>query len=241
MTHWIAVPLAGVTVISTLLGGTAALRLRRELQTVIALTGGIVVAVALFEVLPEAIAAVGNNPRRVTALVGAGFLAFFLAERVLVLHHRDEVEQARAHAQIGVLGAAGLSIHSFIDGLGIGLAFGLNNATGLLVFLAVVTHDFADGLNTVGFILRQSNDRRQARRWLVVDALAPFFGALVGSSLSVSEYALGHLLAVYAGFFLFMGATDLLPEAHQHPSRKRVALTVLGFAATGGIAYLASR
>jgi zinc transporter, ZIP family len=235
---WIAIPLAGLTVVSTLLGGYAALRLHRDLHTLIALTGGIVVAVALFDVLPEALELVGD-PHEVMALVGIGFLAFFLAERVLVLHHRDEPEQARAHARVGVLGAAGLSAHSFVDGLGIGLAFGVDTATGLLVFLAVISHDFADGLNTVSFILRQSGNRRQAIRWLAVDAVAPLLGAIVGASLSVSEESLGYLLALYAGFFLFMGATDLLPEAHQHPSRARVALTVLGFAAVFALSLLA--
>src|SRR5215216_1215345 len=141
---WVAIPLAAVTVVSTLLGGALAFRLRTELVTLIAFTGGIVVAVALFDVLPEAMDAL-DSPRLVTALVGAGFIGFFLVERVLVLHHRDEPEQARAHARVGALGAAGLSVHSFIDGLGIGFAFHLGTTTGLLVFLAVVSHDFADG------------------------------------------------------------------------------------------------
>jgi ZIP family zinc transporter len=110
----------------------------------------------------------------------------------------------------------------------------------MLVFLAVVTHDFADGLNTVSFVLSQRQDRRKALTWLAIDALAPFVGAIVGSFVSVSDYALGHLLAVYAGFFLFMGATDLLPEAHHHPSRGRVAMTTLGFAATYLIARIAA-
>ncbi|MDP8910467.1 MAG: ZIP family metal transporter [Actinomycetota bacterium] len=233
---WLAIPLASLTVVSTLAGGVVALRLHRNLETLIALTGGIVVAVALFDVLPEAFEAVGDA-EHVSWLVGAGFVAFFVIERALVLHHRDEVEQARAHAQVGVLGAAGLSAHSFVDGLGIGLAFGLSTETGLLVFLAVVAHDFADGLNTVSFILRQSNDRRRAVRWLALDAVAPFAGAIVGSALDVSEHTLGMALAVYAGFFLYLGATDLLPEAHQHPSAKRVTLTLLGFSATFLVAW----
>ena len=238
---WIALPFAGLTVLSTLGGGLVALRLHRQLPTLIALTGGIVVAVALFDVLPEAIKTV-DDPQRVAWLVGAGFLGFFLAERALVLHHRDEPEQARAHAPVGVLAAAGLSLHSFLDGLGIGLAFHLDNATGLLVFLAVVTHDFADGMNTVGFILRQGDDRRSAIRWLAVDAAAPLLGAIVGASIAVSEHTLGHLLALYVGFFLFIGATDLLPEAHhEHPSRRRVALTTIGFVATWAIAWAATR
>ena len=130
--------------------------------------------------LPEAIEAV-DDPQRVGLLVGAGFVFFFLAERALVLHHRDDDAHVHAHAQVGALGAAGLSLHSFIDGLGIGIAFGLSTETGLLVFLAVVAHDFADGLNTVGFVLRQSGDRGRAIRWLAIDAAAPLAGAIVGS------------------------------------------------------------
>ena len=235
---WIAIPAALLVVASTFVGGLVALRLHRELPTLIALTGGVVLGVALFDVLPEAIDAVDDSAR-VGTLVGAGFLLFFLAERALVLHHRDEPEQARAHEQVGVLGAAGLSVHSFIDGLGIGLAFGLNTSTGVLVLIAVLAHDFADGLNTVGFILKQSGDRRKALRWLSIDADAPLVGAIVGASLSVSEHTLGQPLALYAGFFLYMGATDLLPEAHQHPSRLRVGLTAAGFGAVFVVATLA--
>ncbi len=237
---WIAIPLAALTTLSTIGGGLVAMRVRGELETLIALTGGIVVAVALFDVLPEAFDAVGDS-RTVTWLVGAGFLAFFLAERALVLHHRDDAEHALAHKRIGALGAAGLSVHSFIDGLGIGLAFQVDTSTGLLVFIAVVSHDFADGMNTVSFILRQGGTVRSALRWLALDAAAPIFGAIVGTVVAVSELHLGYLLSVYAGFFLFMGATDLLPEAHAHPSFRRVALTVAGFVATAAIAYGASR
>ncbi|HEY6962999.1 MAG TPA: ZIP family metal transporter [Gaiellaceae bacterium] len=237
---WIAIPLAVATGISTFLGGIVAFKLRDELATVIAFTGGIVVAVALFDVLPEAISLV-HSPRRLTAVIGLGFIGFFLVERVLVLHHRDEPEQARAHARVGVLGAAGLSLHSFLDGLGIGLAFHVSTATGLLVFLAVVSHDFADGMNTVSFVLRQSNDGRSALRWLEVDAAAPVVGAIVGASIGISDRHLGYVLAAYVGFFLFIGATDLLPEAHSHPSWRRVGLTVTGFVATFVIATIAAR
>lgn len=225
----VAIPLAGLTVLATLIGGWVALRLSHTLPTVIALTGGIVVAVALFDVLPEGLESVGDS-RTATALVAAGFLLFFFAERALVLHHRDDPSEARAHHRVGLLGALGLSIHSFIDGLGIGLAFGLDSTTGLLVFIAVISHDFADGMNTVSFVLSQSGDRTQAKRWLGIDAVAPLLGATVGSLTSVSDHTLGYILCVYSGFFLYMGATDLLPEAHAHASWARVALTASGFA-----------
>ncbi len=225
----VAIPLAGLTVLATLIGGQIALRLHHTLPTVIALTGGVVVAVALFDVLPEGIEQV-DDPRTATSLVAAGFLAFFFAERALVLHHRDDPSEARAHHRVGLFGAIGLSIHSFIDGLGIGLAFGLDSATGFLVFIAVISHDFADGLNTVSFVLSQSGDRRQATRWLQIDAIAPLLGAIVGSVASVSDHTLGYLLCLYSGFFLYMGATDLLPEAHAHASWQKVGLTASGFA-----------
>lgn len=238
----VAIPLAGLAVLAILAGGAIALRLSHSLPTVVALSGGIVVAVALLEVLPEAIEHIGEAHDAVP-LVALGFVAFFLLERVLVLHHRDDPEQARAHGRVGVLGAAGLSLHTFTDGVGIGLAFSVNAETGLLVLIAVVSHGFADGLNTVSFVLSQSGDRLRAKRWLRIDAFAPLAGAVVGSLISVSDQTLGYFLALYAGFFLYMGATDLLPAAHAHEhdgegSWLRVVLTVAGFAAIYGVTLL---
>ena len=179
----IAIPLAGLTVVATLIGGRVGLRFSDRLPTLLALTGGVVVAVALLDVLPEGIEAVGDADLA-TALVAAGFLGFFLAERLLVLHDRDDAMATLGSERVGVLGAAGLSAHSFLDGLGIGLAFGVDSATGLLVFLAVISHDFADGLNTVSYVLRRSGNRQAAVRWLTIDALAPLLGAIVGSQVS---------------------------------------------------------
>jgi ZIP family zinc transporter len=235
-----AVPLSLFTVVSTLLGGLTALRFRHNLETILALSGGVVVAVALFDVLPEAISGI-DDPRRVTTLVAGGFLAFFFLQRVLVLHHRDDPDEARAHRRVGALGAGALSMHSFVDGLGIGLAFGVSTLTGLLVFVAVISHDFADGLNTVTFVLRQQGERRRALRWLAADAIAPFFGAIVGSAVAVSEHSLAYLLAVYAGFFLYVGAVDLLPAAHAQTTRLRIALTLAGFAGTYAVVALAAQ
>jgi len=231
----VAIPLAGLAVLAIFGGGAIALRLQHSLPTVVALSGGIVVAVALLEILPEAIENIGEAHDAVP-LVALGFVAFFLLVRVRDVHHRDDPEEARSHGRVGVLGAMGLSLHTFTDGVGIGLAFSVNAEAGLLVLLAVVSHGFADGLNTVSFVLSQSGDRVRAKRWLRIDALAPLAGAAVGSLISVSDQTLGYFLALYAGFFLYMGATDLLPAAHAHEhdgqgSWGRVALTVAGFVA----------
>jgi zinc transporter ZupT len=234
----VAIPLAALTVIATFIGGQVGLRFSDRLPTLLALTGGVVVAVALLDVLPEGISGL-ENVDLATALVAAGFLGFFLAERLLVLHNREEAVETLGSDQVGVLGAAGLSVHSFIDGLGIGFAFGVDSATGLLVFLAVISHDFADGLNTVSYVLRRSGDRRAAVRWLTIDALAPLAGAIVGSLAAVSDHTLSYVLCVYTGIFLYIGATDLLPEAHAQASWARVALTGAGFALIFAITRLA--
>jgi ZIP family zinc transporter len=236
---WIAVPLAGLTVTATFAGGWLGLRLHRELHTAIALSGGIVIAVALFDLIPEAFEAVGDE-HRVMTLVGMGFVGFFVAHRYLVLHHRDDPDEAQSHSAVGTAGALALALHTFTDGLAIGLAFGLDTTTGLLVLLAVVSHDFADGLNAVTFILRQGGSRRSALRWLTLVAVAPLLGAAVGAAIEVSESTLGHLLAFYAGVFLYIGASDLLPEAHSHaPSRGRIAVTLAGFVAIFALTQIA--
>ena len=133
--NWIAVPLAGLTVVSTLAGGYVALRLHRELTTLIALTGGVVVGVALFDVLPEAIDAV-DNAAASRASSGSGSSSSS-SPNGCSCSITATTRAGAAHEQVGVLGAAGLSLHSFIDGFGIGLAFGVNTSTGLLVFVAV--------------------------------------------------------------------------------------------------------
>ena len=235
----VAIPLAGLTVLATLIGGRVGLKFSDSLPTLLALTGGVVVAVALLDVLPEGIDGLGDA-NLATALVAAGFLGFFLAERLLTLHNRDEAVAALAGERVGVLGAAGLSIHSFIDGLGIGFAFGVDSTTGLLVFVAVISHDFADGLNTVSYVLRRTGDRRAATRWLTIDALAPLAGAIVGSLAAVSDQTLSYVLCVYCGIFLYIGATDLLPEAHAQASWSRVALTGFGFCLIFAITRMAS-
>ena len=76
----------------------------------------------------------------------------------------------------------------------------------------------------------QGNRRRDAIPWLIADAVAPLVGVLAGSLVEVSATTLGEILATYAGVFLYIGASDLLPRAREHPSGLGVALTCVGFA-----------
>jgi zinc transporter ZupT len=140
--------------------------------------------------------------------------------------------------QRGFLGATSLCFHSFLDGIAIGLAFQVSSSVGAIVTVAVLTHDFSDGINTVGLILRNAGEKRQALKWLIADAVAPVFGAMSTLFFTVPEQWLGIIIAIFAGFFLYIGASDLIPESHHaHPKILTTLMTIVG----AGVLYLAIR
>ncbi len=217
---------------STMLGGYLALKLRDRLHIILGFSAGAVVAVAFFDLLPEALELGGKSHElsTVIAFVAGGFLLYLLLDRVLLLHSHSHEDDAERHTQSrGSIRAGSLSIHSFLDGVGIGLAFQVSTAVGLIVAVAVLAHDFSDGINTVSVVVRHGGERIKALKWLVVDALAPVLGVLSTFLISVPEDSLGLLLAVFAGFFLYIGASDLIPESHHaHPRFLTTFMTLLG-------------
>ena len=133
------------TVASTLIGGFVGLRLRHRLSGVMAFTGGVVLGVALLDVLPESFQKLGTG-RTVGVAVASGFLGFFILSRILILHHRDDPARAAGHHQVGALGAAALSVHSFLDGFGLGAVDALAPLAGAIVGAFVVASDRVFGI-----------------------------------------------------------------------------------------------
>ena len=214
------------------------MRLRDRLHLLLGFSSGAVIAVVLFDVIPE-IFELSGDATSVMPIVALGFLAFFGLERLTALHRsREHAHQTGVHpAEFGIIAAAGLSVHSFLDGFAIGVGFQTNYHVGLLISLAVIAHDFSDGLNTVTVVLAHGNAIERAMRWLIVDAIAPMAGALSALPLRPGEAVLPWLLAFFAGAFLYIGASDLLPEAREHDS------PVVGVATTAGmlLIFLISR
>ncbi|MBV8358105.1 MAG: ZIP family metal transporter [Deltaproteobacteria bacterium] len=233
-----AILFACLTFVSTCFGGLAAIRLRDRLHLLLGFSSGAVIAVVLFDVIPE-IFDLGGAATPVMPIVALGFLVFFGLERVTALHRsREHAHQTGVHPEeFGIIAAAGLSFHSFLDGFAIGVGFQTNFHIGLLISLAVIAHDFSDGLNTVTVVIAHGNAIERAVRWLMVDALAPLAGALTALPLSIGEMVLPWLLAFFAGAFLYIGASDLLPEAREHDS------PVVGIATAAGmlLMFLISR
>jgi zinc transporter ZupT len=227
----VALLLGVAAVFSTLLGGLLALKWQDKLHLILGFSAGAVIGVAFFDLLPEAFELgtkrYGASP--VATIIAAGFLLYMLLNRVVLLHPHALEDDITSGSTPAWLGAGSLSLHSFLDGMGIGLAFQASTAVGVVVAMAVLAHDFSDGINTVGMVLKNTGERRQAFRWLLVDAVAPPLGVISTWFFSLHEAELGLVLALFCGFFLFIGASDLLPESqHRHPKLVTSLLTMLG-------------
>jgi zinc transporter ZupT len=219
------------TVFSTLLGGLFAIKRQDKLHLILGFSAGAVVGVAFFDLLPEALqlGAKRYDLHLITALIAVGFLLYMLLNRVLLLHPHGPENDRPPTAVSTWMGAGSLSIHSFLDGVGIGLAFQVSNAVGVVLAMAVLAHDFSDGINTVGMVLKNTGERRQAFRWLLVDAVAPPLGVISTFFFSLPEAELGLVLSLFCGLFLYIGASDLLPESHhRHPKLVTSLMTTLG-------------
>ena len=221
------------TFLSTLGGGLFAVRFKHKLHFIMALAAGVLLGVVCFDIFPEIFEQIQINnfkPIEVMVALVVGFLIFHILEKTILIHHAHEGDYAEhKHPHVGVLSALALVGHSFIDGVGIGLGFQVNPMVGLLVAIAVISHDFTDGMNTVALMLINHNTTIKAKRFLILDAMAPVLGVVATLFFTLSPHFLFLYLGFFAGFLLYIGVSDILPEAHsQESSFKLIGLTVLG-------------
>jgi ZIP family zinc transporter len=224
--------LSAATFVMTLLGGLVALRLGDRLHLILGFSAGAVIGVAFFDLIPEAVelSGPGGSVGHTLTIVAIGFVGYMILDRTIAPHgHKGE--RTERLWQRGALGAASLSLHSFLDGFAIGLAFHVSPSVGAVVAAAVLAHDFSDGINTVGIVLSRQGGGRAALGWLMVDALAPVLGAASTLTVNFREDVLAYCLALFAGFFVYISASDLLPESyHDHPTGLTTVMTILGMA-----------
>jgi ZIP family zinc transporter len=229
----LAIFLSVTTFLSTFIGGMFALRHKDKLHLIMGFAAGVLIGVVSFDVLPEILRLVQekNSPfTGVTIALVAGFLLFHILEKMIVIHHSHESQYAEhKHPHIGVASALALVGHSFMDGVGIGLGFHVSTTAGFLVAFAVIAHDFTDGMNTVMLMLNHQNTPPKAKLFLLFDAVAPVLGAFSTLFFNISSGFLLLYLGFFAGFLLYIGASDILPEAHsKNSSWTTIFLTILG-------------
>ncbi len=223
------------TFLSTFLGGLFSIKNRNNLHKVMGFTAGVLVGVVFFDIFPEIIELIKTNGFDSTWVMVAlvlGFLIFHILEKSILIHHEHEDEYSEhKHPHVGIISGFALAGHSFMDGVGIGLGFQVSPAVGLLVAIAVIAHDFTDGMNTVALVLSNKNSLKRARWFLLLDSLTPILGVLSTLFFRVPSGFLVLYLGFFAGFLLYIGASDILPEAHSKESSfKTIGLTICGIA-----------
>ncbi|HWI21750.1 MAG TPA: ZIP family metal transporter [Baekduia sp.] len=237
-----ALAFSAVTFVSTMAGGVTALRWPSRSEWLMALAGGVVLGAALFDLLPEAIEHGQEHGVDLRIPVGAvlvGYLVFNAVERWTHNHDHGHDHHHDAPDVGGLVGAAGFVVHSFFDGLAIGIGFQIDEGVGLLVALAVIGHDFSDGLNTVSLLRAARHPDSRTKRWLVAVSSAPLVGAIVGSIAPVPDEVLPVALGFFCGLFIYAASTHLLPAARNLPALGSVAMTTAGAAVMLAIAQFA--
>lgn len=219
--------------LGTLIGGFFGIRFRDNLHLVLGFAAGVLVSVVSFDIFPEMIELIKETEASplfaMTAFI-SGFFVFHIVEKLFLVHsaHESEYEQHH-HPAIGTLSALALTFHTFLDGLAIGLSFQVNPSLGMAVGLGVIAHGFSDGLNTVSLMLVHGNKLKQTLRILFLNAGAPLLGGIVSMYILLSDQMLLLVVGFVGGFLLYIGASDILPEAHsEHSSYKTILATLAG-------------
>jgi len=234
----LAILLAAATAVATAAGGFLALRAKDRLHLVLGLAAGLLLGLVAFDLLPEVFDMSSSEflgaPAVSVALV-AGFLLLHIYERFFGSHEPAESDYGHDHKHsanvAGGLGALAMGGHVFLDGLALGVAFSIDDKLGIAVFVALLVHAFSDGLNTVSLLVKSGKWTRKGIWLLGVDSVARISGAVIGSSLALSEDFTALYLAAFSGILIYLATSHILPEAHaRHASRWTLVSTVAGVA-----------
>jgi ZIP family zinc transporter/zinc and cadmium transporter len=190
---------------------------------------GAILAIAFFHLLPESV----ELNKGALLFVLAGFLALYALESVVVIHSGSEIHFHEQHEQgahtKGMVIFSGVLTHAIIDGTIIGVGFEIDETLGLVTALGIILHKLAEGATTFAILINAMARRRALILSLVV-ASATFFGALLTFLFvkDLSEPTMGALLAIAGGTFLYISASDLIPETHRGQGFRQALVLFLG-------------
>jgi zinc transporter ZupT len=215
-----------VPVVSTLLGGLVAVRYRRGTNLLLSIGAGLLLGAAFLDLLPEALTiglAAGTPLTRTLSVTLLSFLGFFILENVL--DGLSSGENSRLpRRSVGRIAGGLLVFHSFRDGMAIGAAYAASHAAGYAVAIGIAAHDIGDGMNTIILTTAGERARRVDYLFLAADAIAPFLGGVVAMRWFSAPGSSVVLLAVAAGFFIQMAASDFLPEVRRSVAGRKYAV-----------------
>jgi ZIP family zinc transporter len=239
----LVIGLAAVTVLATLSGGLLALRAKDRFHLVLGLSAGLLLGLVGFDLLPEVFdMGVGSfgGVRTVSIALVAGFLSLHFIEQFAGSHEPADSDYGHDHTHAfeiaGTVGAFAMAGHIFLDGVALALAFKVSNALGIAVFIAMIVHAFSDGLNTVALLVKLGQWTQRGKFLLGIDAIARISGAILGSTLVISDSAIAIYLAAFSGIVIYLATSHILPEAHaNHPTRATMLATLAGVLIMWGV------
>jgi zinc and cadmium transporter len=234
---WIV--LSGVAMSALALTGSLTLAIpeaafKKLVLPLVALAAGALLGGALFHMLPESVDALGNG-LRVYAWLGAGMFSFFLLEQYLHWHHCHR--PVTAHRPLGYLILVADGLHNFIGGLAVGSAFVLDTRVGIVTWLVAAAHEVPQELGDFGILVHSGWDRRRALRYNVISALTFLVGGLIAYGVS-SRVDVAVLVPFAAGNFIYIAATDLLPELTTSPGARDKGVLSVGFGLGLGLLFV---
>jgi zinc and cadmium transporter len=232
---WIVV--SGIAMSALALTGSLTLILReatfkRLVLPLVSLAAGSLLGGAFFHMLPEAIDALGNE-LRVYAWLAGGLFTVFVLEQYLHWHHCHQ--PVAAHRPLGHLILLADGLHNLIGGLAVGSAFVLDTRVGIVTWLVAAAHEVPQELGDFGILVHSGWGRRQALIFNLASGLTFLVGSLTAYGLS-GHVDVAVLVPFAAGNFIYIAATDLLPEITVSPEWRHKLLHTAGFAA--GLALL---
>lgn len=243
MTLW-AVGATAVAAVASALPASALLLLskgtrRRVVPWLVAFAAGALLAAALVDLLPEALAA-GASPRSAGATVLAGLLVFFVVDVALSHRHghgEDDDEPEGAAGSAGPLVLVGDALHNFVDGVAIAAAFTAGVPAGIGTAVAVLAHEVPQEVGNVALLIESGWAPRRAFLANLAVQLLGVLGALLATMVvDAARAATPYVLAVACASFLYVSVADLIPSLQRGPRGRRAGQGAMLFAGAGAIA-----
>lgn len=198
-----------------------------ESRYVIGFAAGVLLAVSFLDILPEV------NLKEDALFLVFGFLTFYVLEKVMMIHACGESE-CETH-EIGPVAVVGMALDNFVDGAGIAVGFVLNPLLGLSITGAVVLHEIPQGITSALIMQAAGWSRLRILFALSLAGLLYPLGAVMAGL--IPGAFLEKALAFIAGDFIYIGASDLLPEAHRRFNWKVILSVVGGMALMGALRF----
>ena len=185
---------------------------------------GVLLGTAFFDLLPEALHEGEEQGINVFAWTLVGIVSFFLLERFIHwFHHHEDYHDPREKKSTLPLIIVGDTAHNFLDGVVIAATFMINIPTGIVTALAVFAHEVPQEIGDFGLMLHKGLSKKRIIWANIGSAVAAFIGAIITYLLGdmIQQY-MPILIAITAGFFIYIAASDLIPEIH-HEKREGFA------------------